>query len=66
VYVPSSAVRDSAVFLVSEGKAIRRTVKTGTLTSQGLRIEDGLFGGEELIVSPPTDLKDGSKVRRKG
>ena len=53
VYVPSSAVRDNAVFVMSEGKAIRRVVKTGTITSQGLRIEEGLFGGEELIVNPP-------------
>jgi HlyD family secretion protein len=65
VYVPSSAVRDNAVFVMSEGKAIRRVVKTGTITSQGLRIEEGLFGGEELIVNPPADLKDGAKVRRK-
>jgi HlyD family secretion protein len=65
VYVPSSAVRDNAVFVISDGKAIRRAVKTGTITSQGLRIEDGLFGGEDLIVNPPADLKDGAKVRRK-
>jgi HlyD family secretion protein len=65
VYVPSSAVRDNAVFVMSDGKAIRRAVKTGAVTSQGLRIEDGLFGGEDLIANPPADLKDGAKVRRK-
>jgi HlyD family secretion protein len=65
IYVPSSAVRDNAVFVMSDGKAIRRVVKTGAVTSQGLRIEDGLFGGEDLIANPPADLKDGAKVRRK-
>lgn len=65
VYVPTSAVRDNAVFVMSDGRAVRRTVRTGSVTSQGLRIEDGLFGGEDLIVSPPADLKDGAKVRRK-
>ena len=53
VYVPTSAVRDNAVFVMNNGKAIRRVVKTGTITSQGLRIEEGLFGGEDLIVNPP-------------
>jgi HlyD family secretion protein len=65
IYVPSSAVRDNAVFVMNDGKAIRRVVKTGAVTSQGLRIEDGLFGGEDLIANPPADLKDGAKVRRK-
>jgi HlyD family secretion protein len=65
VYVPTSAVRDNAVFVMSEGRAVRRAVRTGTVTSQGLRIEDGLFGGEDLIVNPPADLKDGAKIRRK-
>jgi HlyD family secretion protein len=65
VYVPTSAVRDNAVFVMSEGKAVRRSVKTGIVTSLGLRIEDGLFGGEDLIVNPPADLKDGAKVRRR-
>lgn len=62
VYVPSSAVRDNSVFVVADGRAVRRTVRTGPLSSQGLRVEDGLFGGEELIVNPPADLKDGNKV----
>jgi hypothetical protein len=28
-------------------------------------IESGLIGGEELIVSPPADLKDGQPVEVK-
>ena len=65
LYVPTSAVRDNAVFVMRDGRAVRRTVRTGAVTSQGLRIDEGLFGGEELIVNPPADLKDGDKVRRK-
>ena len=42
-----------------------RPVKTGGATSQGIRVESGLNGGEDLIVNPPADLKDGAKVRRK-
>ncbi|HYL73507.1 MAG TPA: efflux RND transporter periplasmic adaptor subunit [Bryobacteraceae bacterium] len=65
VIVPSSAVRDGAVFVVVNGKALRRVVKTGGSTSQGLQVSDGLIGGEDLIVNAPAGLKDGQKVRLK-
>jgi HlyD family secretion protein len=63
IVVPAPAVRDAAVFVVSEGKAVRRPVKTGASTSQGVRIEQGLIGGEDLIPNPPASLKDGDRVR---
>jgi HlyD family secretion protein len=62
VVVPTSAVREGAVFVALGGKAVRRPVKAGSATSQGTRIDDGLIGGEDLIVNPPADLKDGDKV----
>jgi HlyD family secretion protein len=65
VIVPASAVHEGAVFVFLEGKAVRRAVKTGATSSQGIRIEDGLVGGEDLIVNPPSGLKDGDKVRQK-
>jgi HlyD family secretion protein len=40
-------------------------VKVGAASSGGVRIEQGLIGGEDLIANPPADLKDGEKVRRK-
>jgi len=48
-----------------DGKAVRRAVKTGSTSGQGIRIEEGLTGGEDLIVTPPAGLKDGDKVRTK-
>lgn len=66
VVIPSSAVRDDAVFVVLNGKAVRRPVKQGQATAQGIRIEQGLIGGEDLIVNPPAGLKDGDRVRQKG
>jgi HlyD family secretion protein len=65
VIVPASAVKDGAVFVLFDGKAVRRTVKTGSTSGQGIRIEEGLTGGEDLIVTPPAGLKDGDKVRTK-
>jgi HlyD family secretion protein len=65
VFVPPSAVRNEAVFLLYQGKAVRRAVKTGGSSSQGTRVEEGLIGGEDVILNPPADLKDGDKVNRK-
>jgi HlyD family secretion protein len=63
IIVPAGCVRDGAVFVVLDGKAVRRSVKTGAPTSQGVRIEEGLIGGEDLVVNPPASLKDGDRVR---
>ncbi len=65
VIVPSAAVHDGAVFVMFDGKAVRRAVKTGATSGSGIRIEEGLIGGEDLIVNPPPALKDGDKVRQK-
>ncbi len=66
IVVPAAAVRSGAVFVVSQGRAVRRAVKTGLTMAQGVRIEEGLAGGEDLIVNPPADLKDGDRVKAKG
>ncbi|MBI1763427.1 MAG: efflux RND transporter periplasmic adaptor subunit [Acidobacteria bacterium] len=65
VYVPATAVRDGAVFVHLNGQAVRRVIKTGATTSQGVRVEEGLIGGEEVILNPPAELKDGGKVKIK-
>ena len=65
VMVPASAIRDNAVFLVLDGKALRRAVKTGAASGQSVQVEEGLIGGEDLITSPPVGMKDGERVRAK-
>jgi len=65
VLVPAAAIKDGAVFVLLDGKALRRPVKTGAVSPQGVRIEQGLIGGEDVIVNPPAGLKDGAKVRHK-
>src|ERR1051325_2501562 len=65
VTVPGSAVRDGSVFVIVGGKAIRKTVKVAGTTSQGVQIAEGLIGGEDLVVNPPANLKDGQKVQPK-
>src|SRR5579871_1142481 len=65
ITVPASTIRDNGVFVVLNGRAVRRSVKLGGTTSQGVQIADGLIGGEDIVANPPADLKDGQRVRPK-
>jgi HlyD family secretion protein len=65
ILVPASALRDGAVFVYLDGRALRRAVKPGATSGSGVAIESGLIGGEDLILDPPAGLKDGDKVRQK-
>jgi HlyD family secretion protein len=63
--IPASAIRSGSVFLLASGRAVKRPVKTGVTTPRGIVIEDGLIGGEDLILALPADLKDGDRVKSK-
>jgi HlyD family secretion protein len=65
IRVPASAVRGGAVFVVENGKAVRRTVEVSKPVgvNNDVEVRAGLIGGEDLIVSPPDSLEDGSRVR---
>jgi HlyD family secretion protein len=65
VVIPATAVRDNAVFVISDDKAVKRTVKLGGTNAQGVVVDSGLIGGEDIVVNPPADLKDGQRVRVK-
>ena len=65
ITVPASAVRDNSVFILVDGKAVQRTVKVQGTTARGVQIGNGLIGGEDLVASPPPDLKNGQKIRPK-
>ena len=65
ITVPQSALRGNSVFVVVDGKAVHRTVSVAGTTSQGVQVEGGLIGGEDLIANPPPDLKEGQRVRPK-
>src|SRR5208283_5860830 len=58
VVVPSSAIRDGAVFVILDGKAVRKQVVVSGTNAQGTQVESGLIGGEDLVLNPPADLKD--------
>jgi HlyD family secretion protein len=61
--IPAGAIRDGAVFIVEDGKAVRRAVMKGMTTMKGeIEIREGLIGGEDLILHPPESLREGDKV----
>ena len=67
-YIPSSVVRDvqgkKTVFIVFKDRAKAREVNVIAQQSDGYLVE-GLTGGEDVILHPTSDLKDGDKVRLK-
>jgi HlyD family secretion protein len=69
ILVPSSAVRDrdgkKSVFVIFDGKAVEKSVKVTITTSHGVEVADGLIGGEEIVLNPPSSLKDGDRVAPK-
>jgi HlyD family secretion protein len=65
VTIPPAAIRDGSVFIAVNGKAIKRTVKVGSTGVGGVQVEDGLIGGEDVVLNAPADLKDGQKIRSK-
>lgn len=66
IVIPASAVRDGSVFVVADGKALRRKVRVSRITSEGAQIDSGLIGGEDLIVNALANLNDGQRVHEQG
>jgi hypothetical protein len=50
------------VFLVSEGRAQLRLVRSGKRTADQVEILSGLEAGETLILNPAESLRDGDPV----
>ena len=65
VRVPASALVDgNSVFVVVQDRAVLRSVTVLRTTSHGVEIDQGLSGGEHIILSPPEDLEDGDSIRK--
>jgi RND family efflux transporter MFP subunit len=64
--VPSRAVVEdegkSVVYVVADGKAVRRVVQPGFVEGDDTEIRDGLAAGELVCVKGQRDLKDGQAV----
>lgn len=65
VLIPSKAVKDGAVWTLEGDTARRRVVVLGVQGAETTEVRTGLAAGAEVILSPPDELKDGGRVRRK-
>jgi HlyD family secretion protein len=69
VFLPTSAIRDydgkKIVLLAFNGRALQRAVQVVSQRSDGFVVK-GLIGGETVITTAPSSLKDGDKIRIKG
>jgi len=68
VLVPEAAlvgpVGRRAVFLLRDGRVERRAVELAGPAEGGLApVAEGLAGNEQVVLSPPEGLADGSAVR---
>lgn len=65
--IPGSAVfreREGwSVFVIENGRALRRPVQTGHRNQMEVEILGGLAGGEEVILHPSNQMSDGVRVR---
>lgn len=70
VVVPIEAViatpKGQAVFVVEDGRAVRRPVETGIEEGNRIQIVAGLEPGERVIVAGNERLRDGAPVRISG
>jgi len=64
--VPPNAVRDSLVWAVKEGRAVRRPVKTGVEGNGKREILSGIDRGTCVIADPPQSLAEGDRVTVEG
>lgn len=66
IRAPLNAVRSigqiERVFVVTDGRAMLRIVKTGARSDTHVQIVSGLVGGERVVLSPPPGLRDGHAV----
>lgn len=60
--IPATALADDHVWIVHEGRACRRAVKTGIAGADSVEVISGLARGDSVIDSPPAGLAEGDRV----
>ena len=61
--IPSTALRNGAVWTVDQGRARRRVVTLGLKGDARTQILSGIGQDDRIVADPPAELKDGSRVR---
>jgi RND family efflux transporter MFP subunit len=69
ISVPEAAVRQAEqsayVWTVAEDRARRVEIEPGAARDGRVQVARGLKGGESVIVDPPPELKEGTRVRNR-
>ena len=67
--VPERALRrekDGGIVFVLHGDRVeRRAVAVGGSTAGSVEVTSGVHAGDTVVLDPPADLADGSRVRRR-
>ena len=58
----ASSQAQLGVFVVQDGKAVRRAVKTGDILNSSILITEGLRAGEQVVTSGASFLYDGAPI----
>lgn len=66
IRIPATAVVDGAVFLVDNGKLVKRPIGVGATLGADIEVRRGLVGGEDIVTKPAANAKDGEAVRIAG
>jgi multidrug efflux pump subunit AcrA (membrane-fusion protein) len=59
----SKAQTQLGVFVVQEGKAVKRAVKTSDILKSSILVTEGLRAGEQVVTSGASFLYDGAPVK---
>jgi RND family efflux transporter MFP subunit len=54
---------NATVFLVKESRVDEVKVTTGSQLGDMVEINDGLKAGEKVVINPPSNLRDGSRIK---
>jgi multidrug efflux pump subunit AcrA (membrane-fusion protein) len=67
VFVPQAALVQSGgrafVWVMANGAVSEQAVDVGPARGDRVEVRQGLTGGESLVLTPPVNLKTGSKVK---
>ena len=61
--VPAEALTGNAVFVLENGRAVRREIIVGIRGTRAVEIVQGLTDGQRVIAPIPKGLKDGDRIR---
>ena len=61
-HAQASSQAQLGVFVVQDGKAVRRAVKTGDILNSSILITEGLRAGEQVVTSGASFLYDGAPI----